>query len=221
MPENPEKINGFERGGGGFVNRIVVGSIPTGGCEVNSCQASTCNEFGKSDHNPDDCNQLASKQAGFDTVHVGIACRIEPSFCAGRPIYHVDPTSGCWVWRRQKTKEGYGKFEHEGRQIYAHRWSYEKHVGPIPHGLVIDHICNNKACINPDHLRPTTDAENIRRGRAPKLSMGKAKAIRSRFIDGESVESLARRYGVKPACIRNVIKGMTWATAPAEIGGAL
>ncbi len=58
-------------------------------------------------------------------------------------------------------------FSVDGRKVYVHRFSYELHIGPIPEGLVIDHLCRTPACVNPDHLEPVTNAENVRRGEAP------------------------------------------------------
>lgn len=76
----------------------------------------------------------------------------------------VDKTETCWIWMAAQTS-GYGYFASEVER-YAHRWSYVHLVGPIPHGLHVDHLCRNKLCVNPDHLEPVTLAENLRRAAA-------------------------------------------------------
>lgn len=75
--------------------------------------------------------------------------------------YRVD--GGCWVWQGAK-RGGYGRVKLAGKTQEAHRVSYEFHIGHIPDGLVLDHLCRNRACINPAHLEPVTQEENIRRG---------------------------------------------------------
>lgn len=77
--------------------------------------------------------------------------------------YDVDATSGCWLWTAAR-QNGYGVIKVKGRFRGAHRVSYEMHRGPIPDGLVIDHLCRTPHCVNPDHLEPVTIGENIRRG---------------------------------------------------------
>lgn len=81
--------------------------------------------------------------------------------------------SGCIEWLGGLNGVGYGQFyvgrtslEQTGK-TYAHRWSYEYHVGPIPEGLHIDHLCRNPLCVNPEHLEPVTPRENMLRGNAP------------------------------------------------------
>ena len=67
--------------------------------------------------------------------------------------------AGCRPWMGRVDVHGYGKM---GRD-YAYRLSYEHHVGPIPDGLTIDHLCRNPICVNPEHLEPVTRSENARR----------------------------------------------------------
>lgn len=75
--------------------------------------------------------------------------------------------AGCWIWQRRIGTHGYGALtgRDNGKPVVrlAHRVSYEAHVGPIPDGLQIDHLCAVTACVNPAHLEPVTAAENIRR----------------------------------------------------------
>ena len=65
---------------------------------------------------------------------------------------HTVLPNGCWRWDLSKKADGYGQVWVNGTVKLAHRISYEIHVGPIPDGLVLDHLCRNRACINPQHL---------------------------------------------------------------------
>lgn len=79
----------------------------------------------------------------------------------------VDKTDdGCWLWTAAKDSGGYGSIGlgANGAIGSAHRVSYELNVGPIPEGLHIDHLCRNPACVNPAHLEPVTNRENVLRG---------------------------------------------------------
>jgi hypothetical protein len=71
--------------------------------------------------------------------------------------------AGCWLWNGRPGRNGYGRISIGNRVLYVHRVSYEHHVGPIPAGLTIDHLCRVRLCVRPDHLEPVTRAENTRR----------------------------------------------------------
>ena len=73
-------------------------------------------------------------------------------------------SGSCWIWTGGKDSSGYGSFKVGGRRVGVHRWSFEYHVGEIPPGLQLDHICRNRACVNPAHLEPVTSRVNTLRG---------------------------------------------------------
>lgn len=72
--------------------------------------------------------------------------------------------SGCIDWLGSTIPAGYGRFWSGAGVVYAHRWSYEHHLGKIPDGMQIDHLCRNTSCVNPDHLEPVTQHINLLRG---------------------------------------------------------
>lgn len=76
----------------------------------------------------------------------------------------------CWPWSAGRDRDGYGIFWNGRRGVRAHRYAYECEVGPIPEGLVIDHLCDNPPCCNPRHMSPTTNRANILRGTSPSAN---------------------------------------------------
>ncbi len=75
----------------------------------------------------------------------------------------VQSETGCWIWQRYKEK-GYGRMKIGGHFFLSHRVAYTGWKGPIPDGKVLDHLCRNPSCCNPDHLEPVTSRENVLRG---------------------------------------------------------
>lgn len=89
---------------------------------------------------------------------------------AGVDLRWLGHATRCWIWNRGLTQCGYGYLSVDGRKVRAHRAAFEAFRGPIPSGLVIDHLCRNPSCVNPDHLESVTTGENVRRGLLADLS---------------------------------------------------
>lgn len=80
-----------------------------------------------------------------------------------RMSYSID-ANGCHIWQKARNNRGYGVVWHDGKVRLAHRVAWFLARGRWPHeGLVLDHICDVKACVNPDHLRELENWQNLRR----------------------------------------------------------
>lgn len=75
----------------------------------------------------------------------------------------VEKTDSCWNWLGGKTA-GYGRIKIKNKCVYAHRFSYSLLKGKLDPNLTIDHLCRNRACVNPDHLEQVTMKINVLRG---------------------------------------------------------
>lgn len=101
----------------------------------------------------------------------------------------VNKTETCWLWTGTRTQGGYGRLRVNGQLWVAHRYAYERLVGPIPAGLVLDHLCRERSCVRPGHLEPVTFTENVRRGNGGRpAGPGAKKSGRPRNPDGSFVE---------------------------------
>jgi hypothetical protein len=123
----------------------------------------------------------------------------------------------CVPWSGTINKEGYGhvyvgcKPGSVSITGLAHRVIYERAKGPIPDGLCIDHLCRNRACVNPEHMEPVTIGENTRRGDLAKLTWDDAKTIRR---CGGGVRATARRYGIDHSVVSRIRAKKAWWPEP-------
>lgn len=112
-----------------------------------------------------------------------------------------NPNNGCWEWVASKSN-GYGRFWYKNKLEYAHRISHFIHIGPIPDGLTIDHLCKNPPCINPKHLEVVTQRVNsIERGTSPPAQNAKkTHCIRGHEFTDENTYLYKHRDKPKRSC---------------------
>lgn len=87
----------------------------------------------------------------------------------GRFMALTEFSDGCWLWRGGIGRNGYGRFWTKAGRSTAHRWIYERVVGPIPADHQLDHLCRVRNCVRPEHVEPVTALEHNRRTHAPTV----------------------------------------------------
>lgn len=115
----------------------------------------------------------------------------------------------CWIWQRAFDGTGYGRACHDGRMFQAHRFIYERLVGPIPEGMQLDHLCRVRSCVNPSHLEPVTNATNTRRGERTKLSREDVALIHE-LGKSESTYAIAAKLNISPSHVWRILNGQKW-----------
>lgn len=126
----------------------------------------------------------------------------------------VKDSSGCHVWVKSKDRNGYGKISILRKSVQAHRYSWEMYNNQkIPDDMVVMHLCNNKCCVNPEHLKIGSRSENsahaVMTNRARVNFFGEDQV---RFIRASNATSqeLAAAFGVTFSCIDDIRKFKTW-----------
>lgn len=134
--------------------------------------------------------------------------------------------SECWNWVGALEKSGYGYLGNTMRQgaIKAHRLSYEIHIGKIPAGMCVCHMCDNRQCVNPTHLflgtRTDNNHDRDRKGRTNKMygeSNPKAKLTNANVVliremrnSGMTQQSIADRFGISQNAVSRILNRKTW-----------
>jgi hypothetical protein len=133
--------------------------------------------------------------------------------------------SDCWVWRSSVDSIGYGTFPFNG-EVKAHRVSYRMFKGEIPDGLFVLHKCDNRQCVNPDHLFLGTQKDNMidmaskKRGKYPslcgeknpmaKLTKETVEEIRKMVESGSKQIDACKKFGVSPMTVSRIIRRESW-----------
>lgn len=202
-------------------------------CEVDGCGAETHSSGGRWNARP---HSLAAKYCRKHLRWLETYGSLEPPKMSQGTLEfrfwkHVDKRSEdeCWDWKADCSRSGYGGLwdNQRGKNISAHRLSYEIHRGPIEKGMYVIHSCDNKRCVNPKHLEQGSPKKNtndaIDRGLRPKMPIpvkfgeqnpkSKLTIEQVRFIrtnPNMGHKEIADMYGLSPNCIRGVRIGRTW-----------
>ena len=106
------------------------------------------------------------------------------------------PETACIIWFGPENQKGYGRILVERKRQNVHRVVYEMECGPIPNGMVIDHICHERSCINPDHMRICTNNENVKNR---KLNINNTSGFK-----GVSKNSYTSKKGLPPRWVASI-----------------
>ena len=140
-----------------------------------------------------------------------------------RFMRRVRKTDSCWVWTGFLTKNGYGRLKIDGYMVFAHRAAFAHFVGPIPNALYACHTCDNRACVNPEHIFIGTHGENMNdrnsKGRQARVRgeangnsvVTKSEASQIMAMKGVFKQrEIAATFGVSRSLVAHIHSGRTW-----------
>lgn len=147
---------------------------------------------------------------GIATVPVPTKVRLPLSKSDILPYIAVDATTGCWVWQRSRNRGGYGL----ARRRLAHRVSFSVFRHDPPPGLLVCHECDNRPCVNPEHLFLGTYVDNMqdasRKGRmAKRLTPEIVREIRD-LAASMPQKQVAVRLGLSKQLVHTIVKHKVW-----------
>lgn len=140
--------------------------------------------------------------------------------------------TGCWLWLGWRLPSGYGMVRYEGRDVGAHRVSWELTHGALPAGAFVLHRCDNPPCVRPDHLflgsAKSNTQDMLRKGRhrvergaqhhAARLGEDEALEIRLRAASGASQHALAAEFCISPQAVNDIVRGRAWRHVGGPVG---
>lgn len=159
------------------------------------------------------CERCGAAYQGYGaSLYCGLECRLKSNVAIA--------ANGCWVWQSKRNpRTQRGSIEIRGKWQSAPRVAYATLRGPIPEGMAVCHVCDNPACINPDHLFLGSQKENMRDAAQKRRTMSGERHTSAKLTEGDvrsiraseaSTRELARSFGVDHKTIREVRARRTW-----------